>query len=275
YSGILLDVTELKGHESALVDARDAANPANRAKTEFLANMSHELRTPLNAIIGFAEIINMETFGPLESPEYREYIGDIRSSGHHLLEVINDILDLSKIETGEMSLSDGDMDMPKIVASSLRLMDERAAKGTVRLVNSGFEGLPNICADVRMLKQILLNILSNAVKFIEPGGLVSISGEIDARGRLYILVADTGIGMSPGDLTRAFAPFQQVDHALRRRFEGTGLGLPLVKSMMELHGGKIELQSERGAGTPATPMFPAERVLTGNAGTPVHRDAAQ
>lgn len=138
YSGILLDVTELKGHESALVDARDAANPANRAKTEFLANMSHELRTPLNAIIGYAEIINMETFGPLESPEYREYIGDIRSSGHHLLEVINDILDMSKIETGEMSLSDGDMDMPKIVASSLRLMDERAAKGTVRLVNGGF-----------------------------------------------------------------------------------------------------------------------------------------
>jgi len=126
-----------------------------------------------------------------------------------------------------------------------------------------------------MFKQILLNILSNAVKFIEPGGLVSISGEIDARGRLCILVADTGIGMLPEDLTRAFAPFQQVDHALRRRFEGTGLGLPLVKSMMELHGGKIELQSERGAGTPATPMFPAERVLAGNAGTPVHRDAAQ
>jgi signal transduction histidine kinase len=177
YAGILRDATELKRHESALVDARDSADLANRAKTEFLANMSHELRTPLNAIIGFAEIMHLELFGSVGPPEYREYVIDIQNSGHHLLEVINDILDMSKIETGEMALTDAEVDIPKIVASSLRLVGERAAKSAVKLVNDGFDGLPKICADVRMFMQILLNPLSNAVKFTEPGGLVSISAK--------------------------------------------------------------------------------------------------
>ena len=177
YAGILSDVTELNRHESALVDARDSADLSNRAKTEFLANMSHELRTPLNAIIGFAEIMHLELFGSVGPPEYREYVIDIQNSGHHLLEVINDILDMSKIETEEMALTDAEVDIPKIVASSLRLVGERAPKSAVKLVNDGFDGLPKICADVRMFMQILLNPLSNAVKFTEPGGLVSISAK--------------------------------------------------------------------------------------------------
>jgi PAS domain S-box-containing protein len=261
FAGILRDVTDINQREKDLLNAKDEADLANRAKTEFLANMSHELRTPLNAVIGFAEIMKMEAFGPIGSPRYREYVEDIRASGKHLLQVINDILDMSKIETGEMTLDDGDVEIPGVISSCFRLVDERASRGGVNLSSNGLENLPLLRADMRMFKQIVLNLLSNAVKFTEDGGRVSVGGEITAEGELCVFISDTGIGIATEDLENVYAPFRQVDNSLQRKFEGTGLGLPLVKSMMELHGGRIELESTFQVGTTAMIIFPAERVI--------------
>ncbi|MDE0944414.1 MAG: PAS domain S-box protein [Alphaproteobacteria bacterium] len=260
FAGILRDVTELKRHEGELLSAKDAAVLANRSKTEFLANMSHELRTPLNAIIGFSEMMKMEALGPIQPPEYREYVRDIRSSGTHLLDVINDILDMSKIEIGEATVADSEVSIAAVMSSCLRMVDERAKRGDVQLLAEGLDHLPLLLADARMLKQILLNLLSNAVKFTECQGSVRIFGGIDGDKQLFITVADTGIGMTNEGLAKAFAPFQQVDNSLQRKFEGTGLGLPLVKSMMELHDGTASLESTLGVGTIATIRFPATRV---------------
>jgi signal transduction histidine kinase len=255
------EIAERGRAEVSLRATKEQAEAASQAKSEFLAAMSHELRTPLNAIIGFSEIIKNETLGPVGSVHYRGYAQDINDSGQHLLGLINDILDLSKVESGKEELYEEDTLVPAIIASVLRLVQQRAENDLVAIELDVAAALPLLHADERKVKQILVNLLSNAIKFTEPDGKVTLRAWCDAEGGHVFQVADTGIGIAPENITKVMAPFQQVDGDLDRRFEGTGLGLPLTQGMVELHGGSLELQSEVGAGTTVTVRFPAERVV--------------
>jgi len=243
-----------------LVRARAEAEAAGRAKSEFLANMSHELRTPLNAIIGFAEVIERETFGPA-APRYREYASDINGSGRHLLQVINDILDLAKVEAGQMLLHEARLDPALVMQGCVRLIMPRAAKSNVRIYTAFDPHLPVLLADEARLRQIALNLLSNAVKFTKAGGRVTISTGVDREGGITIAVTDTGIGMTGAEIAIALEPFQQVTSSLSRTNEGTGLGLPLTKTLVELHGGQLDIASAPGRGTTVSVTFPASRSL--------------
>jgi PAS domain S-box-containing protein len=262
------DVTARVRAEEARTAAMEQAVAASRAKSEFLANMSHELRTPLNAIIGFSELMRMEAFGALGSPKYKSYITDIHGSAEHLLSVINDVLDMSKIETGEMTLRDSEVEVGRAVDACITLLRDRARAGSVNLAADIPDQLPLLLADERMVKQMVLNLLSNAVKFTPEGGSVRIAAATNATG-FSIVVSDTGIGIAPEDLERVLQPFQQVDGSLQRKYEGTGLGLPLSKRMAELHGGALEIESALGNGTNATLRFPPERIVPAAAAAPV------
>ncbi len=260
---MLHDITERKCAEANLIRAKEQAEFADRAKSEFLANMSHELRTPLNAVIGFSSVMAEETFGPIGKPRYRQYAVDIRDSGEHLLAIINDILDLSRIETGNIQLSEDIVDVAKTLLKCGRMIEARAAESDVKLAMKIAAPVPRIRADERMLRQMLLNLLSNAVKFTRPGGCVTVSAKAGDDGCLTLSIADTGIGIAEEDLPKALAPFGQVDGALDRKFEGAGLGLTLVKSLVELHGGKLKIDSRVNVGTTAILWFPRERVVVG------------
>ncbi|HUN45321.1 MAG TPA: PAS-domain containing protein [Stellaceae bacterium] len=254
------DVTERKRVEGDLRRARDEAELASRSKTEFLANMSHELRTPLNAVIGFSDVLIGEIFGPLGDARYRDYAHDIRDSGNHLLNLINDVLDVAKIEFGRIELSEEEVPLGEVIGSCVRLMRERADAAGVGLTAEVPADLPTLRADVRRMKQVLLNLLSNAVKFTPSGGEVTVAASVD-EGGLVLSVKDTGIGMAAEDLAIALQPFGQIDSRLARKYQGTGLGLPLTKAMVELHGGRLELISASGQGTTARVHLPADRVL--------------
>ncbi len=254
------DITERKKAEEVQEQARKTAESANRAKTEFLANMSHELRTPLNAVIGFSEIIKTEAFGPVGSPQYVEYSTDIYNSGSHLLEIINDVLDMSKIEAGELEPNEAPFGFGRIVATALKMLAERAEKGNVTLSADIPDDLPELMADERMIKQVLLNLLSNAVKFTPEGGSVKLIARIGANGFVFS-VSDTSIGIPADKINIILQPFGQADSRLERAYEGTGLGLPLVKSMTELHQGELKLESKEGEGTTATVRLPATRLI--------------
>ncbi len=259
---VVYDVTERKAGEQAIITAQEEAVLANRAKSEFLANMSHELRTPLNAIIGFSELIGNESFGPVGDPKYRDYAQDISESGKHLLALINDILDLSKIESGRLELEEENVDVADTIRSCLRLMAERARSGGLELATEIDETTYSLLrADPRMLKQILFNMLSNAIKFTPPGGKVTVRAWHNRHSGYIIQVVDDGIGMALDDIPKALSRFGQIDSTLGRKYEGTGLGLPLTKSLAELHGGSLDLQSEAGAGTTVTVRFPAGRLM--------------
>jgi signal transduction histidine kinase len=247
--------------EAELRRARDEAELANRSKTEFLANMSHELRTPLNAIIGFSEIMRDELLGPLGDARYGQYVKDIHGSGAHLLAIINDILDLSKIEAGKHELLEETVELPAVVKSCLMLLGERAQGAGVKLSQRVPDDLRALRGDPRKIKQILLNLLANAVKFTPAGGTVTVTAERKGDGGLSFSVVDTGIGIDPAHFERVLAPFGQVDSGLGRKYEGTGLGLPLARAFAELHGGKLELASAPGEGTRVTIHLPKERVL--------------
>lgn len=257
------EITVRKQSEQRLREATALAESANRTKTEFMAAMSHELRTPLNAIIGFSDIISREMFGPV-GERYREYGNDINSAGLHLLAMINDILDISRIEIGAFTLSIEDVTPAALAESTIRLVATRAEQNAVRLISSIPEGMPLLNVDVRRTKQVLLNLLANAVKFTPAGGSVALLARMDADGGLAFLVSDTGIGMSPTDITIALSPFGQVDSGLDRRFEGVGLGLPLAKSLVELHGGSLDVESTPGQGTTVTIHFPPQCVVMGH-----------
>ena len=241
---------------AALVEAQ----AADRAKTEFLANMSHELRTPLNAIIGFSDMMQNGLVGADDDSKYKEYARDIHDSGQHLLEVINDILDLAKIEAGELQLHEQVVSVHRIAHSCLTIIKERAHESGLTLTHDLPEDLPAVNADERKFKQILINLLSNAVKFTPEGGRIELKAETDDAGRLAVSVIDSGIGMDEQDIPKALAPFWQVDSDLSRKYEGTGLGLPLTKALVELHGGTLTIASEVDVGTTVTVLLPASRV---------------
>ena len=245
--------------EQELIRAKNKAEAASRAKSEFLANMSHELRTPLNAIIGFAEIINRRTFGSA-SEKYPEYAGDIYNSGIHLLGLINDILNLSKLEAGKFQLQEEDVDLERTIEACMNLIEGPARQSNIRLsVTLDPEALL-IRADERRLRQILINLLSNAVKFTPEGGSVSVKS-MRRNGGLTISVSDTGIGMALESIPKALSPFDQIERNVRRKQEGTGLGLPLAKQLVELHGGTLTIESKVDVGTTVTVLLPPSRMI--------------
>ena len=247
---------ELRDLAGKLHEAKVRAEGANAAKSEFLANMSHELRTPLNAIIGFSEMMTSGMFGPLGDPRYVGYAGDIHASGQHLLALINDILDMAKIEAGKMTLRPERLDVAELVDDSLRLVRTRMEAGAIKLVVDLAPGLPDLVADERAMKQVLLNLLSNAVKFTPAGGRVTVGAETEGE-RVRLWVADTGIGIAEEDLARLGRPFEQAESQQSKTVQGTGLGLALVKALTALHEGEFRLESAPGVGTTASVLLPA------------------
>ncbi|TWB38078.1 GAF domain-containing sensor histidine kinase [Nitrospirillum pindoramense] len=246
--------------------AKAAAELGNRTKTEFLANMSHELRTPLNAIIGFAEVLEGDLRRAPDQVTNAGYAGDIVASGRHLLAIINDILDVSKIEAGKVELRERVCDVAALVAGCERIARGRALEKRIDLVTTMAPDLPPLLADDVKIKQILLNLLSNAVKFTEAGGRVSLTATINAEAQMVIAVSDTGIGIADADLSKVFVPFQQIDNVYARTTQGTGLGLSLSKGLAELHGGRLDIVSRLGQGTTVSLVLPSQRLLTGGVG---------
>lgn len=256
---IVRDITARKNIERELRVAKEQAEVASQAKSAFLATVSHELRTPLNAVIGFSDVIRNQLLGPISQPRYKEYAQDIHDSGTHLLEIINDILDLSKLEAGRMQLNEELVDVNYVIRQSIHLMEGRINDGKLQLGMNLNSSLPSITADRRVVKQILINLLSNSVKFTPEGGSITIASYEETAGGITICVEDSGIGMRPEDIPVAMTPFAQIDSTFTRRHPGTGLGLPLVKSLVELHGGTFKLESALGRGTKAYIRFPASR----------------
>ena len=243
-----LDVTDVK-------EAERRAETADRAKSEFLANMSHELRTPLNAIIGFSDFMMTGSIAGTVPAKYTEYVGDIHESGQHLLQLINDVLDLAKVETGEMPLHLESVSMDDMMKALERIMMPHARKKDVRLSIAPLDAGLAVKADTLRLKQILMNLMSNAIKFTDSGGTITMDARADG-GRVAVSVRDTGIGMTPDDIEESLKPFRQVDNSITRSFEGTGLGLPLSKKLADSLGGDLEIESEPGVGTVVTVYLP-------------------
>ena len=261
YRGTGTDVTAAQQAEETLRAAKDAAEAASRAKSEFLANMSHELRTPLNAVIGFAELIGQQIAGPVGNTRYLEYAEDIANSGSHLLQLINDILDIAKLDAGRIVLYEELIDLHDLVAATMRMLAPRAERSGIATRIEMAADIRHARGDARRLRQVLLNLLSNALKFTPTGGTIVVSGALDLAGGLRLAVRDSGIGIAKEHIAKVLEPFWQVDSGLNRRQEGTGLGLSLTKRLIEVHGGSLHLSSELGIGTTATISLPAERVV--------------
>lgn len=263
YEGMVEDITQRKRGEAELRAAKQAAEAASRAKSAFLANMSHELRTPLNSVLGFSEILGSQLYGPLGDARYLEYARDIHASGVHLLSLINDILDQAKIEGGHFVLHESEVDVRSLVLTCERLLGPSAREHGILLEVVPPKESLYLRADATRLKQILLNLLSNALKFTPDGNRVMVSAGLGEDRGFVLVVADTGIGMTKSETARALEPFQQIDNTFTRRHQGTGLGLSLTNALVRLHGGTFDLDSVPGAGTVATVRFPAARVLRG------------
>jgi PAS domain S-box-containing protein len=263
---ILHDISHQKNREAELVTARQDAEAANVSKSRFLANMSHELRTPLNAIIGFSSIMKDGLKGPL-SDDYRGYSKDILESAEHLLTIINDVLDISKLEAGRMELMETEILIDEIIATCMRIVRPKAGERDITFSFSHDEELPILRGDQRMVKQMVINLLSNAVKFNREGGRIDVICSRSPAGSLYLSVTDEGIGMEQDQIPKVLEPFTQADSSLNRNYEGTGLGLAITKSMIELHDGSITILSTPGKGTTVTLTFPRDRVASDNATT--------
>ena len=250
------DITDRRMAEDRLTQAWAEAELGNRAKSEFLANMSHELRTPLNAIIGFSEVISHQMLGPADEKKYLEYINDIHASGMHLLAIVNDVLDMSKIEAGKLELRRVPVDIGPVIAESIRMVAERARSHDVRVtVDKGIDGIVTI-ADERAIKQITLNLLSNAVKFSHDHDEIGIRARIENDGRFVLEIEDHGIGMTEEGIERALLPFGQINTPATRAQSGTGLGLPITKGLVEAHGGTLMIESKAGRGTTVRVVLP-------------------
>ncbi|MBL4667417.1 MAG: PAS-domain containing protein [Sneathiella sp.] len=255
------DISAQTKTQYLLEKAKEEAEYAAQLKGTFLANMSHELRTPLNAVIGFSEIIKNEIYGKVGSEKYVEYAGDIHASGIHLLDLINDILDLSKVESGAQEISEEKINIGVLVDECMRLTEHQRGKAGIELKSYLSSILPSVNCDPKMLKQVVINLLSNAIKFTPQGGKVSIHCVIEGDGSLALSVQDTGIGIRKEDIQKALTPFVQVDSELSRKYQGTGLGLSLSKNLMELHKGSLKVDSQFGEGTTVTIYLPPERVI--------------
>jgi signal transduction histidine kinase len=255
-------VGELASTRDEAVRARMREEEASRAKTAFLANTSHELRTPLNAILGFSEVLRDGHVGALD-PSHRGYAASIHDAGTHLLGLISDLLDMAKIEARELHLRETIVDLADIIADSLKLTERRAAERGVTVISRVEGDAIRVRGDAQRFRQIVLNLLTNSIKFTAAGGRVWIDASIDPNSRPTLVVSDTGIGMTPEEIKVALTPFRQVESAIAREQEGTGLGLPIVKALVELHGGTLRIESERGIGTKVTASFPVSRAVFG------------
>ncbi len=262
FTVLLHDISERKRAEQALIEAKQQAEVANRTKSDFLAHMSHELRTPLNAILGFSQMMMAGLLPTDQIDRVHEYATDIFDSGTHLLEVINDLLDLAKIEAGHTDLEEGGVDLGEVIATSLRQVDGRARDAGLRISNNVDGDMPLLWADERKLKQVMLNLLSNAVKFTPRNGAIVVSAGVHENGSIELSVRDTGTGMTEAEVELSLQPFSQIDDVMTRDHEGTGLGLPLSRSLCRLHGGDLEIASAKGVGTTVSVYLPPERVLS-------------
>jgi two-component system cell cycle sensor histidine kinase PleC len=254
-----LSVEEARQRSRELAEARDRAETASKAKSLFLANMSHELRTPLNAVIGFAQLLLADKRKPLDI-SHADYVRDIHDSGQHLLDLINDVLDLSKAESGKLTLQDELAELRSLVRAAMRQVEDRAEKAELTLTSALPDAAIELICDPIKMKQILMNLLSNAVKFTPGGGSVTVRASLVESGDLELDVIDTGVGMTEEQIPLALSTFGQIEHNLNRQHQGTGLGLPLTKQLVELHGGALEIDSEPGRGTTMRVRFPAARV---------------
>jgi PAS domain S-box-containing protein len=261
YCAVLRDITPWKKAEEELVTARRAAETASEQKSEFLARVSHEIRTPLNAIIGFSDVMIEERFGPIENERYRGYLRDINRSGVHVLDLINDLLDISKIEAGKMELTYEAVDLNQLVSETVALLQPQANAERIIIRTSLSRAVPRVVADARSIRQIILNLVSNAIKFTPANGQVIVSTVYEGNGEVVLRVRDTGRGMTEREIEHAMKPFHQVHVTDERRGQGTGLGLPLTKAPVEANRAYFDLESTPGEGTIAHVHFPTQRVL--------------
>jgi signal transduction histidine kinase len=261
FCAVIRDITQWKRTEEELRNAKRAAETANAHKSDFLARVSHEIRTPLNAIIGFSDMMATERFGPIGHPRYIEYANDIGRSGRHVLDIVNDLLDISKIEAGEMELDFTAVGLNETISEAVSLVQPQANAQRVIIRTSLSANVPQIVADLRSIKQIALNILSNAIRFTPSGGQIVVSTAYEANGSVVLRIRDTGVGMTRSELEQAMKPFRQVTTGARKRGDGTGLGLPLTKAMVDANRANFSINSTPNEGTLVEVIFPSPRVL--------------
>jgi PAS domain S-box-containing protein len=262
YDGVAIDVTSRREAELLLRAAKEDAEMATRTKTAFLSMMSHELRTPLNAVIGFSEMLQMQMLGPLGSPRYAEYVRDIHGSATHLLSLVNDLLDVTSIESGRRELHEELVSITRVIDDVLKIMQAAVTREQLTIVTRVPPNLPDVRADPLALRQVLLNLLSNAVKFTRPDGRIEVSADVDGDGRLAIAVHDSGTGIPAQDIPKVLSGAARLTNPYVRSREGAGLGLPITKSLVELHGGRISIDSQPGSGTNVRVVLPADRVMS-------------